>query len=505
MARLVLTGLLFLVLFWTPLGTLVRDWWTNSNAAYGLLLAPIAVYLAWRSGLAPQPRPQRVLGLAVLCAAIALRYLSGLAAELFTMHMSLLFALCGLVIYAWGWRQLVRWWLPVVLLVLSVPIPEVLLNSLSLSLQLKSSEGGAALLALRHVPVRLSGNVIDMPGQRLFVTEACSGLRSLTALLALGVLVGGLWLRRPWTRLLLVLTAVPVAMAFNSVRIFLTGFLVYYVSPALGKGVMHLSEGWVIFVLAFAALAVFAWGLRHLERPKAAPEDSPHADAVDAGPGGLPAPSRVGWLVAGLLAVGVLFTVGISTQRALPLRAGLAAAIPDTVDGYAGAPFQYPAGEVRAAGVSTYLARMYAAPVSNGAVPRFSLYVGYYREQSRGQTIHSPKNCLPGAGWQAVSSATVLVPTVSGRPVRVNKYIVEDGGNRALVLYWYQGRGRVESSEYRVKWDLLRDKALRGRSDEALVRIVVPLIGPDADTASQAVAIGAAARIVPALFQALPS
>jgi len=99
----------------------------------------------------------------------------------------------------------------------------------------------------------------------LFVAEACSGLRSLTALLALGVLAGGVWLRGPWARLLLVCFAVPVAMVLNGVRIFLVGFLVYYVDARLADGFLHATEGWAMFVVAFTTLGVIAWGLRRAE------------------------------------------------------------------------------------------------------------------------------------------------------------------------------------------------------------------------------------------------
>jgi exosortase len=116
------------------------------------------------------------------------------------------------------------------------------------------------------VPVRLAGNVLLLPGQSLFVTEACSGLRSLTALLALAVLVGGLWLRTVWARAVVVAAAIPIAMMLNGLRVFLTGFFVYYVDPGLGEGVMHYTEGWFMFMIAFAILGAVAWLLGKLER-----------------------------------------------------------------------------------------------------------------------------------------------------------------------------------------------------------------------------------------------
>ena len=255
----------FAVLFWEPMLTLGRDWWSDPEAGHGLLLGPLAIFLAWRRGLLRPRRAQPLLGMILLVGAVTLRYLSGLAAEMFTLRMSLFGALMALIVFAAGVRQLLHWWLPAALLLLSVPIPAVLLNSVALPLQLKASAMGAQLLEWRQVPVALAGNVIHLPGRSLFVTEACSGLRSITALLSLGVLIGGIWLRGPWSRGLLVAAALPVAMVLNGIRVFLTGFLVYYVNPSLGDGFMHYTQGWALFVVAFTVLAVLAWLIAHVE------------------------------------------------------------------------------------------------------------------------------------------------------------------------------------------------------------------------------------------------
>jgi len=118
---------------------------------------------------------------------------------------------------------------------------------------------GAALLEMRNVPVRLTGNVIQLPGRQLFVTEACSGLRSLTALLSMSVLLGALILRSPFSRIGLVALAIPVAIFINGIRVFLTGFLVYFVSPSFGEGFMHMTEGWLLFLVSLSILAIAAW------------------------------------------------------------------------------------------------------------------------------------------------------------------------------------------------------------------------------------------------------
>jgi exosortase len=253
------TALLFGILFARPAQLLAIAWWDDPNSGHGLLLAPLSFYLAWKAGVSPKAKAQPVLGLIMLITAVAARYAADLAAELFVMRCSMLLAAGGLVVYAAGLRQLFHWWLPFTLLTLSIPIPEVILNTIALPLQFNASKIGAKLLQMRDIPIRLSGNVILMPGQQLFVAEACSGLRSLTALLSLGVLLGALFLRSWPLRVLLIALTIPVAILINGVRIFATGFLVYFVSPEMGEGFMHTSEGMLMFGGAFMITGLITW------------------------------------------------------------------------------------------------------------------------------------------------------------------------------------------------------------------------------------------------------
>ncbi len=194
--------------------------------------------------------------------------------------------------------------------------------------------------------------------------------------------------------------------------------------------------------------------------------------------------SRIGWSPAFILALGSAATLGLGPNRIQPkqLREPLAT-IPSSFGEFRGIEdLKVPDEERRVAGMDSYLLRRYAIDSSRA----MSIYVGFYEKQVSGKAIHSPKNCLPGAGWEPVDSRIEPVRT-SGRPGTVNRYTLQKGLDRALVFYWYQGRGRVEASEYRVKWNLLRDAALERRSDEALVRIVLPLTdGFDADQAGPA-------------------
>jgi EpsI family protein len=205
------------------------------------------------------------------------------------------------------------------------------------------------------------------------------------------------------------------------------------------------------------------------------------------------------WAPAALLSLGAVLVHGLGPQRALELRMPLGEVVPASVVDMAGQDLQVSDAEARVAGFSDYLFRVYGEP---GSEARWvSLYVGYYESQMQGKSIHSPKNCLPGSGWEPLAASVAAIP-VPGGQVEVNRYVLQRDEERALVLYWYQGRGRVAHDEYMVKWDLLRDAALHQRSDEALVRIVVPFETTEEAAFERARAV--ASTVIPQLDRALP-
>ena len=265
-----LTGALFIACFAPVMLNLGQAWFSIPDAAHGMLIAPVAVWLAWRSGLLPDAQPARWAG-SILVALAVFADLVGRVAGIVTLpRIALIIAVVGLILWYAGWRQLVAWWLPVVLLALTIPLPESMIATLTQPLQGVAAKLGASMLSARHIPVLLSGNVILLPGHTLFVSEACSGLRSLTALLSMSILVGALFLRYPLSRVLMVAMAVLLAIVVNGIRIFMTGFLVFFVDPKLGEGFMHLTEGYLLFLVSLLILAgltwVFTWAERRVAR-----------------------------------------------------------------------------------------------------------------------------------------------------------------------------------------------------------------------------------------------
>lgn len=211
------------------------------------------------------------------------------------------------------------------------------------------------------------------------------------------------------------------------------------------------------------------------------------------------------WWPASVLAIGIgLTTVGVKPQISVPLEADLGTVIADDYDGWAGRNYEVSDAEQRVAGMDEYVFRIYAprdAAPETAAAAAFSVYVGYYRQQAQGRTIHSPKNCLPGGGWEPLVASRRTIETVHGS-VPVNHYLIGNATHQAVVLYWYQGRGRVAANEYAVKWELLRDQALLGRSDEALVRVFVPVTSTVEAATAQAERV--ARQLVLDVEQALP-
>jgi len=152
---------------------------------------------------------------------------------------------------------------------------------------------------------------------------------------------------------------------------------------------------------------------------------------------------------------------------------------------------------VRAVGADDYINRVYL-----GSTPPVELYVGYYKDQRSGDRIHSPKNCLPGSGWEAIHSSRVQIGSESGVPVFVNGYLVAQGARRNMVLYWYQSHGRIVASEYLAKLLLIADGLKSRPTDGALVRIWTT--AADGEASAQARATDFARRVYPQIEEFLP-
>ena len=210
------------------------------------------------------------------------------------------------------------------------------------------------------------------------------------------------------------------------------------------------------------------------------------------------APSSRWWITASLLTGAFVLLHGVSHGEAVVPHQSLSQ-LPYTLGTWTGTDQPLQNRIVQAVGVSDYVNRVYTSPGLGLA----QLYVGYYANQRTGDTIHSPKNCLPGAGWDPVRSGYINLSLPNEDPIVVNEYIIQQGLDRQLVFYWYQGRGRVIASEYSGKFWMVADAISRNRTDGALVRILTPT--NDGETNARARLASFAQLLVPHLDGLLPN
>ncbi len=188
------------------------------------------------------------------------------------------------------------------------------------------------------------------------------------------------------------------------------------------------------------------------------------------------------FITVGVLLGGFVLLRGVSHGELTPLRTPLQQ-LPAALANWQGQDQPLEPRIVEALGVNDYLNRIYTDRSGHSV----GLYVGYYQSQRTGQTIHSPKNCLPGAGWEPVRSGRLSIPMATTPPIEVNEYLVEKDADRYLVLYWYQAHGRVVASEYSGKVWLVLDAIARNRTDGALIRLFTPTRGGEDRARARAV------------------
>jgi EpsI family protein len=178
-------------------------------------------------------------------------------------------------------------------------------------------------------------------------------------------------------------------------------------------------------------------------------------------------PGRL-WVTAGILLGASLLFHSMSHGEPIVLRQSLHE-LPYTIANWMGQERPLQDQVVQAVGVTDYTSRLYVRP----ADAPVDLYIGYYASQRTGDTIHSPKNCLPGSGWDPVESGYATIPIPGRRDIVVNEYVIQKDQDKQLVFYWYQSRGRVIASEYAGKFWMMADAiSPRSRTDGSLVRLV---------------------------------
>jgi exosortase len=270
------------LLYFAVVVKLGNDWWHDENYSHGLLIPFIIGFILWqeRERFGLQSRPATWGGTIGVGASLFALWAGTAGAELFVQRVSLVVMLASVVIYFFGFRLLRVVAVPLMLLVLSIPIPQIIFNRIAFPLQLFASRCAVAAMSFFSIPVLRQGNVIElMPlgatePKKLAVVEACSGIRSLMTLVTLAMVYA--YFTRPRTPgngrygiarfAILVLAALPIAIMTNALRVSGTGVLAHYYGTRVADGFFHSFSGWVIYIVAAALLFATGWVLDRTAR-----------------------------------------------------------------------------------------------------------------------------------------------------------------------------------------------------------------------------------------------
>ncbi len=462
-------GLGVVLIYLPVLLNLVNRLAGDEDYSYGLLLPLVSayiIYLKWPQirGYHWEPSwwgvPGVILGFILLTA-------GKLIADPYSQPFSFIVVITGLLLLLGGWGIIRMLSFPLVLLVLMLPLPGIVTNFLTFPLQLISSRLAAGFLQALGIPLVLQGNVLDLGVRQLQVASACSGLRYILALLALGIIFCYFYQRRFWKAAVLILALVPAAILANATRVAAMGLF-----PALQEGFLHSFSGWLIFVVCFASMGLLNWFLNYL-RP--APQPVAEAAETEGPPPEMHAvtgrtsyyPSLLVALI--LVAAGGLLTLKIAEPPRVPLLQSLDH-FPLQLGSWQGRRTYMDPEIFEKTEADSYLDADFSSP---GQEP-VSFYLAHYEIQGgAGGLGHNPGACMTGTGWTTLESGvTEIAP---GYPVN---YLVLERSKQRLLVYWWnihQGQWLSLSSARYYKLYTIYNALRNRRTDWALVRLITPV------------------------------
>lgn len=487
LASFVVLSLALGFIYHDGLKELVEIWGVKEEYSYGYMIPFIVLFLIWQKKhiLERLQFKGSWAGVLVTLFGVVLFIVGDLSTLYLVVQYSFVVVLAGLVLAFTGWPGFRVVAIPLLVLVFMIPLPEFFLQEISTRLQLVSSQIGVGVIRLFGISVFLEGNVIDLGTLKLQVVEACNGLRYLFPLLTLGFIAAYFFKTVFWKRTVVFLSAIPITVLMNSLRIGAIGAVVEYWGRSMAEGFLHDFEGWAVFMACTGVLVVEMWLLSRFGKDRQLlrqafgldfPAPTPPNAAVSYRP--LPRP----YLVSGLMLLGVAVLAVMVPQRIelTPVRKDFLE-FPLALGPWKGKAEPLERFYLDVLKLDDYLLADYADADRNA----INLYMAYYASQRKHQSVHSPRTCIPGGGWeiQSLTQRTLDDISVAGQPLRVNRAVIQLGDLKQLTYYWFQERGRVLTNEYLVKWLIFWDAVTRNRTDGALVRLITT-VRPGEDVAS---------------------
>ena len=332
--------------------------------------------------------------------------------------------------------------------------------------------------SLASVPVYLEGNIIDLGVFKLQVAEACSGLRYLFPILSFSYIFAVLYRGPIWHKAILLVSAVPITVFMNSVRIAVAGMIVNTFGLSWLEGFTHFFEGWVIFILCVAILFGLAWVMVKLRR-----DNIGLIEALDLETDGLWTQAKRVQLIEpskALIFSAMLLVFMVTAWQTLPNRVDYVVER-EQFSRFPTSLGEWKVGSHRALdpsieavlGADDYLS---VDLLKEGSPAPVSLFSAWYASQDE-EGVHSPEVCLPAAGWE-IAQIDSKEMTEYGDKFTLNRVIIQKGTSRMLVYFWYDQLGVRTGSIYQAKLQLLLGKLLSRRNDGAIVRLTTQIL-PD--------------------------
>ncbi|WP_171236710.1 VPLPA-CTERM-specific exosortase XrtD [Ruegeria sp. HKCCA6837] len=467
--------------FWIGIVSLGAAW-STPEYSHGPLIPIISLYLFLRE-LRNMPPPHPVVpdrwpGVTVIAVALVIALLGNLTRIPDIVTYAMIIWTGGVMLTVFGWRRGIHHQLPVIHLVFMLPLPQFIYWKLTIFLQWVSSELGVWFVQLAGVSVFIEGNIIDLGVYKLQVAEACAGLRYLFPILSFSYLFALLYRGPIWHKVVLMLSAAPLTVLMNSVRIGVIGVLVDHHGIEQAEGFMHFFEGWVVFLICVGLLFLMAIGLQRLT-----PDPKPFAETIDLDTEGFgPVALRLLGIKASVaLAAAAILTLAVSAAWALrpasdvqPIERDPFVLYPRQLGDWSGATTSLDSKVERTLGASDYLNASY---IDTGSGDYVNMFVAFYDKQTDGDGIHSPEVCLPVGGWEIFSLEPYRINpgnTPYGSFI-VNRAVIQKELSKQLVYYWFEQRGKRMVNDFRAKLSVIQDGFTMGRTDGALVRFVTPI------------------------------
>jgi exosortase len=239
----------FLFVYQKAILKLISDWATDPNFSHGFLIPFVALYMIWykKNELAETSLKPSLIGILVIIGGMLIHMAGNLGSELFLMRFSMIITLSGIIIYFCGFEIFNKLLVPIAYLIMMIPIPSILWNQVAFPLQLFSAQLSAKAINLLSIPVFREGNILHLANTSLEVVDACSGIRSLTSLLALTGAFAFLAPLTTFKKWVLFFSAVPIAVAVNVIRLTITGCMAAWIGPETAHGFLHDMSGLIIF------------------------------------------------------------------------------------------------------------------------------------------------------------------------------------------------------------------------------------------------------------------